>query len=233
MKYNSALLTEGRNKLGDTVWARNPSGNYIRARVKPTNPNTILQQYTRTFFSQYTKAFRTLTAAQIKGWNALGASINDHDKLGQVIHPSGLQLFMRCNMNLAYFGIGQISDPPSDSSIPAAPAMTETSVTGDGGGYVQIQFTTPGITTASTIYAFPYVTAGFSSGVTFVAPFLYKIAESTSRTPDTGENYINLGTGYPQPAPAPGQKVAWGYRAINTETGFASKLISNTALYTG
>src|SRR5208283_1808640 len=112
VKYTSALISDARNKLGGDVFARNRAGLYVRVKVKPKNPKTTSQQANRANFATYAKAFRSLTAAQILGWNTLASSSTLTDTLGNSYAPSGLQLYISCNRNLTLLGLSSISNAP-------------------------------------------------------------------------------------------------------------------------
>jgi len=112
VKYTSALITDARNKLGGDVFARNRAGLYVRVKIKPKNPQTTIQQSNRANFSTLTKGFRSLTSAQIAGWNTLAGSSTLTDTLGNSYAPSGLQLFIGLNRNLYLMGFSSITDPP-------------------------------------------------------------------------------------------------------------------------
>jgi hypothetical protein len=85
----------------------------VRVKVKPKNPRSTIQQANRANFSTYTKAFRSLTAAQILGWNTVAAGTTLKDTLGNSYPPSGLQLYISCNRNLALLGLGPLSVAPT------------------------------------------------------------------------------------------------------------------------
>lgn len=232
MKYNSALISEGRNKLGDAVFARNPSGNYIRARVKPANPQTIAQQAWRANFSMFTKQWRTLTPTQMQGWNTIASSIVKHDTLGQTYHPTGIDTFVSCNLNIASVGQPQITDPPTDTTIPdnfVFYGLYEVEYA-DGEALYEFGcgFPAAGILQQQTCM----ITNGFSPGINFVPPFFYR----------AGLGYANPGSPvfgfviYDYAALANfanGNKISFGTRAVNPFTGFASKLSTVTTLITG
>jgi hypothetical protein len=223
MKYNSALISEGRNKLGDSVFSRNPSGNYIRARVKPTNPQTVLQQAWRANFSMLSKRWRTLTADQIAGWNLTATQVTKHDTLGQAYHPTGIDLFISCNLNIIACSQPPISDPPANTIIPAGRVMTQLNEITyvDGGALIEVLIEDFAGEAENQLVG--YITGGFSPGITFVPPFFYR---TTQFPPESGETFIQFGIEGPPSWPgwADGNKLGLATRTINAFTGFASKL---------
>jgi len=133
MKYTSALISDARNKLGGDVFARNRAGLYVRVKVKPKNPKTSIQQSNRADFSSFTKGWRSLSAAQIAGWNALASTSTLTDTLGNKYQPSGLQLYISCNRNLNLIGAAAIADAPgSKPTFPSIIATGATLVLGGG-----------------------------------------------------------------------------------------------------
>lgn len=232
MKYNSALITEGRNKLGDSVFARNPSGNYIRARVQPTNPQTPAQTARRNTFATYTKSWRTLTASQIAGWNSLAAATLDHDKLGQVIRPSGLQLFMRCNLNLAMLSIAPLTDPPANPSTPSPGTITWASMNVIPDVAWIAGVTVSGLTDETIPQPVFYYTKSFSQGISFVPPFMFVVAPHWGFGEAGGGNWAVYSDEPATYYPTVGEKMAIGVRAIDPTTGFGSKMTYATGTVT-
>lgn len=64
--FINAVLT---GKMGGQVYSRNKGGAYVRAFVKPNNPQTNQQLLSRSGFSDASKAWYGLTSAQQGGWN--------------------------------------------------------------------------------------------------------------------------------------------------------------------
>jgi hypothetical protein len=221
MKYTSALISDARNKLGGDVFARNRAGLYVRVKVKPKNPKTTNQQANRANFSTYTKAWRSLTAAQITGWNTLAGSSSLTDTLGNSYQPSGLQLFISCNRNLALIGATAIANPPVVK--PAFPIIFGAGAVAQvhAGAWVNVYF----FVTASAYAVFTHVqgsvTKGLSPGVTFVGRSLYR---NIGRGLDGGTNTIYwTPTGLLNaPVPAPGKGVGCMARIVDPLTGYAS-----------
>lgn len=120
IKY-SALVSDMRNKLNGSVLTKSRSGSTVRNKVTPANRNTNAQSATRTRLSQVAKYFRTLTDDQITAWNNAVESYKSTNIFGDIVRPSGINLFVKLNSNLLLAGQGIISDPP----IPAAPPTVE------------------------------------------------------------------------------------------------------------
>lgn len=84
--------------IGGTVFARNRSGNYARARTTPVNPNTDRQDAVRSAIAFLSDRWAAvLTAPQRAAWNLYGDSVNMKNRLGEVIHLSGYNHYIRSN----------------------------------------------------------------------------------------------------------------------------------------
>jgi len=127
MKVQYSILAAASGKLGGVVASHNRGGQYLRKHSVPTQPRSASQSIVRGQLRAISSAFRSCTAAQVQGWNALGATVSLKNKLGQTFHPTGQQLFVSCNKNLQLIGISTILyDPPSVPTLPAITAFTVT-----------------------------------------------------------------------------------------------------------
>lgn len=85
--------------IAGTTFARNRYGNYARARTKPVNPNTDLQQVVRSSMALLTTRWSdTLTAPQRTAWNLYGSNVTMTNKLGESMNLSGFNHYVRSNM---------------------------------------------------------------------------------------------------------------------------------------
>lgn len=121
-------ITEMRGSIAGNTFARNRYGAYVRARTKPINPDTTLQQAVRASVSALsTRWADTLTAAQRTAWNLYAASVNMKNKLGETIHLSGFNHYIRSNAFLSRYSITNIDAGPVDFTLPAQdPTLTVT-----------------------------------------------------------------------------------------------------------
>ena len=94
------MMTDGRGKLGGQVASKNRSGAYVRTKVTPVNPRTTEQQAIRSLFGSIASAWRSLTQAQINGWNEATEFWQTTDIFGDLKKPSGFALFQRLNTGL-------------------------------------------------------------------------------------------------------------------------------------
>lgn len=118
VKY-SALVSDMRNKLNGSVLSKNRFGSYIRNKVTPVNPQSIDQTLVRARFAQFSQQWRTLTEVQRDAWNAAVDQWQTTDIFGDLKSPTGLQLFVRINTNIAIAGGSVVLLPPAPASMQA------------------------------------------------------------------------------------------------------------------
>jgi hypothetical protein len=222
MKYTSALISDARNKLGGDVFARNRAGLYVRVKVKPKNPKTTIQQANRASFSTYTKAWRSLTAAQILGWNTLAANSMLTDTLGNSFQPSGIQMYISLNRNLALMGFSSISSAPAKK--PSFPTI----ITGPPGVGNSLSSEMAYYVAASTaaLAVWPNVqlsaTRALSTGVTFVAGSWYR---NLGPAFGVSSGYLFWGPSgtFANGIIPTGKKCGLRVRIVDPSTGYASR----------
>ena len=97
VKYGGGIIQMSGSIAGNTH-ARNRYGNYVRAKTKPVNPNTARQVAVRSAIAILTARWaQTLTAAQRTAWNLYADSVNMKNRLGEVVHLSGFNHYIRSN----------------------------------------------------------------------------------------------------------------------------------------
>lgn len=135
----SALISEMRNKLNGSVFARNRGGAYLRNKVTPVNPQTAAQVLARARLTQFAQSWRSLTQAQRDAWNAAVNQWTTTDVFGDVVTPSGNALYIRLNVNVAIAGGTALTTPPQPVG---ADALTDLSVAAAAGlGTFDVTFT--------------------------------------------------------------------------------------------
>lgn len=119
VRYGGGVVQLSGSIAGDT-FARNRSGNYVRARTKPTNPNTDRQQNARAAVALLTVRWSTtLTAAQRAAWGLYGDSVAMKNRLGETIKLTGFNHYIRSNAQLAKQGYTIIDAGPVIFELPA------------------------------------------------------------------------------------------------------------------
>lgn len=125
------VLPEGQQRSGSsggTVWSRNRSGAYIRARSLPVNPNTDLQVAVRNAVRSIAIAWQNdLTQAQRNGWLNYAQNVTWVNHLGQSINLTGLNHYIRSNTPRVQNGIPRVDDAPVVFNLASAElALTAT-----------------------------------------------------------------------------------------------------------
>jgi hypothetical protein len=126
MKYIGLLSSAASGKLGGIVASHNRNGTYLRHHAIPVQPRTPAQRQVRNQLAGFSSAFKSLSAANVAGWNALAATITLKSKLGTTYNPTGQQLFVSCNKHLAEIGITTML--LTAPTVPTIPAITAFSV---------------------------------------------------------------------------------------------------------
>ncbi len=119
VKYGGGIIQMSGSIAGNT-FARNRYGNYIRSRTKPVNPNSARQVRMRAFMAFFAEEWReTLTPAQREAWNTYAAAVAMQNKLGETIHITGFNHFIRSNTVIADIGGTEVDEGPSNLNLPA------------------------------------------------------------------------------------------------------------------
>jgi len=107
--------------IGSTTFQRGRYGNVARQRVKPVNPNSNRQQFTRQILNYLSNKFANdLTAAQVTAWNQYAALTNMREPGGgPPIHITGKDHFVRSSFGPVFNGA------PGDESntAPTVPGL--------------------------------------------------------------------------------------------------------------
>jgi len=105
--------------IAGTTFARNRYGNYARARTKPVNPNTAMQQIVRNSLSFLTARWsQDLSAAERTAWNLYGSSVAMSNRLGESTFLTGFNHFIRSNSILKRSGRTVVDAGPTLFELP-------------------------------------------------------------------------------------------------------------------
>lgn len=218
-----AIVTDGRGKLGGHVLAKNRSGNYMRTKVTPVNPQTVYQQAARSSLGSLSSSWSGLDQSQRDAWDGAVSDFQKTDIFGDLKTPTGKNLYTGLNRNLLEVGSAIIDTPPAPGTIP--------SVTINSADYSLIGLSfdvgyTGDATGASVeIWATPPVSAG-TSFVKNRLRLTTTAAGAASGTVDLYDAYIDrFGV------PAVGSKVYVGVKVINAggEAGVRSTFLASIA----
>ena len=119
VKYGGGIVQMSGSIAGN-VFARNRSGNYVRARTIPVNPNTDRQNIVRATIAYLADRWaQTLSAAQRTAWNLYADSVSMTNKLGEAINLSGFNHYIRSNSIQRSHSLPVIDNGPVVFELPA------------------------------------------------------------------------------------------------------------------
>ena len=186
VKMGGGIVAMSGSIAGNT-FARNRSGNYVRARTKPVNTNSIAQQGIRDTMSNLTNRWSTiLTPAERIAWATYAAAIAMKNRLGESIYLTGFNHYIRSNAEFLN-QVGSVTDtgpttlvlPAKDTTfaITASVATQKVSVTFDSAA-----------TWAETSSGFMFVYMGVPRNITrnfFNGPWKFMSMITGGGTPPT------------------------------------------------
>lgn len=112
-------ITQISGAIGGDVHARNRFGNYIRPRTKPVNPHSIRQEAVRAILSYLAEYWHeTLDATERNLWAVYAAAVAMKNRLGETIHLTGFNHFIRSNTARMNFHPGAVTFAPNILSLP-------------------------------------------------------------------------------------------------------------------
>jgi len=118
VRYGGGVVQMSGSIAGNT-YARNRFGNYVRARTKPVNPSSARQTRIRSIVAELTERwYSTLSAAQRTAWDTYAAAVVMKNRLGENIHLTGFNHFIRSNSGYVDLGGGYFDDGPVALTLP-------------------------------------------------------------------------------------------------------------------
>ena len=176
-----AIVVDGRGKLGGHVLAKNRSGNYMRTKVTPVNPQSTFQQAQRAMLGTLSSGWSGLTQAQRDAYDGAVANFQKTDIFGDLKSPTGKNLYTGLNRNRLNSDLAILTSPPAPSSIPNV--VIASAIFAIGAGTFVIS--TTGVTTGSTIQL--WATPPLSAGTSFVKSKIRLIEVIAGGTDITGD----------------------------------------------
>ncbi len=117
VKFGAGII-QISGSIAGTVHARNRFGNYIRPRTKPVNPHSARQESARSDVSYLAERWHEdLTVVQRGLWNTYAAAVAMKNRLGETIHLTGFNHFIRTNCVMKTWGTGVFDDAPTILSL--------------------------------------------------------------------------------------------------------------------
>ncbi len=118
VKYGGGIV-QMSGSIAGSVFARNKSGNYIRPRTKPVNPQSPRQEAARAIVSYLAEYWHTdLTPVERNLWDVYAAAVGWNNRLGETIHLSGFNMFIRSNAAQKTMGETELAAAPTILSLP-------------------------------------------------------------------------------------------------------------------
>lgn len=215
-----AIIVDGRNKIGGHVLSKNRGGSYMRTKVTPVNPQTpdqVAQRNALTFLAQ---SWRGLSASQIAAWNAAVDNFKGTDIFGNIKTPSGLNLYMRLNLNLHSVGASYITDPPAPSATDAL--LTLSAAAAAGAGTFTASFTPTPVPAGYKLLI--RATAQVSPGKNFLKNKYRNIQVVATAGTSPANIFANYTAKFG--SLVAGEKIGVSAKLIDTTTGLASLALS-------
>ena len=120
VQYGGGIL-DARGSIGGQVHSKNRSGNYIRARTTPVNPQSARQNAIRAIIAYLaTQWSGTLTQAQRNAWEVYAAAITRQNKLGAQIKLTGFNHYVRSNAPILQASLTEVVAGPTTLTLPPA-----------------------------------------------------------------------------------------------------------------
>ena len=120
VKFGGGII-EMRGAIAGTVFSRNSSGNYARAKTTPINPQSPLQTAVRSVMAALTTRWsQVVTAAQRAAWDLYASNVSVLNRLGESVNISGFNHYIRSNANLLRIGETPVDAGPVVFEIPEA-----------------------------------------------------------------------------------------------------------------
>ena len=172
VRYGAGVL-QASGSLGGATASHNRFGPYWRARMVPVNPATNRQNAVRVAVQQLSQRWSSdLTAAQRAEWEVYAAAIVRTGSLGEQIHLTGFNMYIRSNTIRLQNGDNTIGDGPTDLTIPGGDPLFVCTID-QAAQQISVAFT-PGEDWNDQDFGhmYVYMSAPKASGVNFVGgPF--------------------------------------------------------------
>lgn len=201
MKFKSALVTAVSGSIGGMTGSHNRGGQYLRARVIPTNTSSEQQQEVREAIGTLSNNWNNvLTEDQREAWRGYAFNTPSVNAMGDSIKLSGLNMYTRCNVPRIQAAKAVVDDAPLTFDSSPTPTGLLFSVE-DGGNFTFSAL--GGDPSLVTDFGLIFISRPQNAGINFFAgPYRFAGSFALVVTGEFGE----VGGNNPFPA-ATGQKV--------------------------
>lgn len=119
IRYGGGIVQASGSIAGNT-FARNRFGNYARSRTTPVNPKSSRQSAARATVMMLAEAWREspMTQAIRDAWETYADAIAMNNRLGETIHLSGFNHFIRSNAAALAAGLSIVTAAPTTLALP-------------------------------------------------------------------------------------------------------------------
>jgi hypothetical protein len=217
-------MTDARGKQGGHVFTKNRSGACVRTKVSPTNPQTASQVAARARFSVNSQGWRGLTDDQRQAWNSAVGDFKGTNIFGDIVTPSGINLYVRINTQLALIGEAAISTPPLPTEVARIITLSVASASGAGTMVATYADAIPADTHA-VILATPAMSPGRSfvkSDLRVIGSFVAADVSPLDIATEYETKFGSIG--------AAGQKIHFQMYLIDDNTGLVGAIIAATSV---
>ena len=90
-----SIVSEIRGSVGTESYSRNAYGPYVKARVAPSNPNTVPQQQAKLRMSEAVAAWQSLTNSERDMYISAARDRRSKNRLGLDVRVTGYTLFLK------------------------------------------------------------------------------------------------------------------------------------------
>lgn len=167
----STILSAIRGSINGTTFSQNRYGAYARNRTVLANPNTPNQALIRASLATAAQSWKVLSDAQRLAWQTYAAATPVPNRVGDMVHLSGIAAYNKSNTLLLFLGKGQNTAAPTSPGL--AEPVAEFSALLEDDGTVSLSDFTGGSTNAAANYGF-WISLPVSPGVSFYkGPWTY------------------------------------------------------------
>ena len=222
-----SIAFEGFSGSAKGVTARRVGGrNILSVKSRPTGPTTNAQVVRRASMSKISKSWKQLTYEQMREWDRLAEHASSATVLGKKTEISGMNLYIRLNVNRAMAGETLLSTAPESNVAVPLVEYSNVAVTPQ-----LIVF--GGIKHESSPYKLVVKmsgsqSAGISNGWSKTVIISSEVEDDWGEADVTALYLKTIGV-----EPTPGQKVFIESYWLDTSTGFTGQVLKDSVIVTG
>lgn len=191
--FKSQVISVASGSVGGLTYSRNRFGMYLRNRSLPVNPASSFQVAIRNAMASLTTRWvETLTQAQRDAWEVYASNVSVLNKVGDVVFLTGLNMYVRSNVQRQVHGLGLIDAAPTTFDLGTMSPITAT--TDAAADDVDIAFdNTDGWAIATGGYLLVYASRPQNSTINFFAgPYRFAGLVIGAATPPTSPATMTL-----------------------------------------